>query len=376
MQTSPIAGGQSAADRALASFDVAGYAANRNEVWPPSRRGASGLSPYIRHGLLSLRRVWDHVAGGPPRDVGKFRDELLWQEYGRHLYARVGSRTGTSLRYRVAERRDGQQAWPEEAACLAESAAELRRSGWLPNQSRMWWASQWTVRAGRGWRDGEDFFFRHLLDGSRAANRLGWQWTVGALTGRPYLFTREQVRRRAPTMCAECPLSQACPVETPPDERALAPVADAMDLLRHDSDVRATAGPERADVSGAPRAVWVTAESLGLADPALAAHPDLPVVFVVDEGLLRRVRLAAVRLVFLAQTLAELAEHRDLRVYRGLPREVLPRRALAATFTPVPGWRRLAATVTPVTVHPWPWLQRPGGGRLQSFSAWRRSAAK
>ncbi len=38
-------GGQSAADAALASFDVTGYAATRNEVWPAQRRGASRLSP-------------------------------------------------------------------------------------------------------------------------------------------------------------------------------------------------------------------------------------------------------------------------------------------------------------------------------------------
>ena len=44
-------GGQTAADAALAAFDVAGYAARRNEVLPTSARGASRLSPYIRHGL-------------------------------------------------------------------------------------------------------------------------------------------------------------------------------------------------------------------------------------------------------------------------------------------------------------------------------------
>ena len=90
---SDIGGGQQAADTALAGFDVAGYARRRNEVWPESRRGASGLSPYIRHGLLTLPRVWHHVADGPEDDVAKFRDELRWQEYSRHLYARMG--TGT-----------------------------------------------------------------------------------------------------------------------------------------------------------------------------------------------------------------------------------------------------------------------------------------
>ena len=37
---SPIAGGQRAADEALAAFHVRGYSARRNEVWPVDRRGA------------------------------------------------------------------------------------------------------------------------------------------------------------------------------------------------------------------------------------------------------------------------------------------------------------------------------------------------
>src|SRR6056297_4256346 len=74
-------GTQAAADAALASLDIAGYARRRNEVLPESRRGASALSPYIRHGLLPLPRMWNQVSGGPDRDVSKFRDELLWQEF-------------------------------------------------------------------------------------------------------------------------------------------------------------------------------------------------------------------------------------------------------------------------------------------------------
>ena len=99
-----IRGGQSAADAALQAYDVSGYARRRNNVWPAVTRGSSRLSPYIRHGLLTLREVWDHVAGGPPSDVAKFRDELLWQEYARHLYARLGTASRHSFRFVVDER--------------------------------------------------------------------------------------------------------------------------------------------------------------------------------------------------------------------------------------------------------------------------------
>lgn len=366
-------GGQTAADQALAAFDVHGYASRRNEVWPTARRGSSRLSPYIRHGLITLPRAWDAVEGAPDRDRDKFRDELLWQEYARHVYARLGSATRRSLRFAVPEHDAGTaQPWTGPEPCVSSAWAELQETGWITNQQRMWLASHWTVRHGRGWRDGEDLFFRHLLDGSRAANRLGWQWTVGALTGKPYGFSRWQVEKRSPGLCRSCPLARDCPLEQwPPDDAPPSrPVIDPR--VRRDPDSASTAGPVAPEVRGSAEVVWLTAESLGDEDPAASARPGLPVVFVFDSVLLARLRLAPARLVFLAETLADLAERRELQVWRGDPVEVLAGRPVAATFAPVPGWRRRAAALDLVEVHPWPWLRRPDGGSVTSFTAWSR----
>lgn len=368
-------GGQAAADAALAAFDVAGYASRRNEVHPPSRRGASRLSPYIRHGLLPLRTVWDHVAGGPSRDVEKYRDEILWQEYARHLHARTDG-LSASLRYAVPERGGDRATWDDDVermACLGLVVAELERDGWMVNQTRMWTASHWSVRRGLGWRDGEDLLFAHLLDGSRAANRLGWQWTVGAGTGKPYGFSRWQVQKRAPGVCAGCALRSDCPVEGWPDEPTLV-AAPERTGVRRDVDPAATAGPREPLRTGPVERVWLTAESLGDDDPALAAHPDVPAVFVFDEALLARLRLSGKRLLFLAECLADLGARREVEVHRGDPVEVVGGGGAATTFAPVPGWRSRSALIRPAEVHPWPWLVRPHGGPAGSFSAWRRAA--
>ena len=381
MPTGPVAptrGGQSAADAALQAYDVSGYARRRNNVWPAATRGASRLSPYIRHGLLTLREVWDHVAGGPPGDVAKFRDELLWQEYARHLYARMGTATRDSLRFAVDERTaDGGPAsvdnpWSSSARCLDTSWSELVSSGWLTNQTRMWLASHWSVRAGLGWRDGEDLMYRHLIDGSRAANRLGWQWTVGALTGKAYGFSRWQVEKRAAGLCATCPLEQRCPITDWPHTQEREPRGVSDPRLRRDDDLVSTAGPATTQQSALPEAVWITAESLSDRDPAAAAHPDLPVVFVFDEPLLRRLQLSANRLVFLAQSVADLSTRRELHLWRGDPVAVLQGRKLATTFAPVPGWKSRAARLDVVSLHPWPWLQRPRAGSVVSYSAWNK----
>lgn len=367
-------GGETAAQQVLADFDVRGYATRRNQVWPRSARGASYLSPYIRHGLLSLPRVWAHVEGGPSRDVQKFRDELLWQEYARHLYARLGPALASPLRAAPAASQPDrpQAAWAPDMLCFTRLAEELQDFGWLPNQARMWIASHWAVHHGASWQEGEDRLYRQLIDGSRAANRLGWQWTVGTATGRAYGFSRWQVEKRAPGLCRRCERAESCPIQSAPSpepllQRTLPPE------LRHDPSPERTGGPLAPARDGTPERVWLTAESLGRDDPALAAHPGLPAVFVFDAPLLTRLRLSRRRLIFLAETLAELAAVRPLEIYRGAPEPILRSWPLAATFTPVPGWRRLSRRLDLAEIHPWPWLRRPHAASVASFSAWRKA---
>ncbi len=382
-------GGQTAADGALRAFNVRGYAARRGAVWPVEARGASGLSPWIRHGLLSLPRVWSSVTDGPPRDVEKFRSELLWQEFARHLYARVGTALARSLRFEVATHRPAEPtiAASEDMACIQRFREELHRDGWLPNPARMWLASHWSVRGGGGWRNGEDRFFQHLLDGSRAANRLGWQWTSGAQTGRVYPFERGQVERQAPGWCARCTRRARCPIEQAPVTASPAPARLPVAALGRVADEATGAGPvdvqgsrgsSKQDGSasqpgpGVVDAVWLTAESLGDADPALVAHPDRPAVFVFDMPRLEAWRLSRKRLVFLVECLSDLATRREVQLYVGDPVACLRGLGLAATWTPVPGWRRIARELDLEQVWPWPWLVPPHAGPIGSFSAWRK----
>lgn len=383
-------GGDQAAKAALADTNLAGYAHTRSLVDPVNRRGATALSPYVRHGMLPLPLLWRFARDAPFEDKQKFRDELLWQEYARHLYARLGTKTAPPLRYvnRQATTPTNTVDFTGETAtqmaCLDAARSELATDGFLVNQQRLWVASHFSVRHGYNPAIGEGLLYRQLLDGSRAANRLGWQWTAGTGTGRPYAFTRRQVERYAPAFCASCPLAANCPIETAPDEPVFMPV-DADSRLRHDPDPDATGGPQRRvarDPLRSPQAVWLTAESLSEHDPALTHHPDLPAIFVFDAPLLARLGLAPKRLIFLAESLGDLATHRDLQVWRGDVREVLTSHtgndseplALAGTFTPVPGWQKRAQPL--VELHPWHWLRRPHSGPATSFTAWRNHGEK
>ena len=363
---SPISGGQSAANQALANLDITGYAANRSEVYPEGRRGASQLSPYIRHNLLTLSQVFDAVAKAPYKDREKFRDELYWQEYARHLYARVGTRLFENLRFEAQWQAEG-DGWPVGMACVDRVVGELEETGWLVNQSRMWLASHWTVRNQRGWLHGQERMHRELIDGSRAANLLGWQWTVGAGTGKPYGFARWQVEKRAPGICASCPLSRSCPIQEFPAEIAPTPIPKDP-RLDFDLDPAATAGPEQVLERAKPSHVLMTIDSLGDADSALAANPDLPVVFVFNQSALAKLQLSARRIGFYLQTLQDLAQRRDLSVYLGDPNLFAREHPVALTYAPVPSFQKFPEVAQ---LHPYPWLIRPQSGSVRSFSSWR-----
>jgi len=363
---SSIAGGQRAADSALLNLDISGYAKNRSEVLPIQNRGASVLSPYIRHNILPLKRVWDHVAKAPYEDREKFRDELLWQEYARHLYARIGTRLFENLRFEQILDKQG-EGWPEGMACVDFAVNELNEDGWLVNQSRMWLASHWTVRNQIGWLQGQEQMYKHLLDGSRAANLLGWQWTVGAGTGKPYGFAQWQVQKRASELCMSCALKKNCPISEFPNEIEL----DALPveaLLISDPDIDATTGPMFVEEKRDPETVLLTIDSLGDADPALVANPELPVVFVFNESALRKLQLSSKRIYFYLETLQDLATRRDLTVYLGSPYDFARENSVAVTYAPVPSFAKFEKLAQ---IHPYPWLRAPHPYSVRSFSAWR-----
>lgn len=366
---SRIRGGQTAANEALEKASISGYARNRSEVLPENRRGATVLSPYIRHNFLTLQQLWKWAGSAPTSDRDKFRDELLWQEYARHLYARVGVRLFQNLRFEqtVASAGDG---WKPGMACIDFVVDELESDGWLVNQTRMWLASHWTVRNGKGWLEGQERMYQNLIDGSRAANLLGWQWTVGAGTGKPYGFARWQVEKRAPGLCKSCPLKSACPIDAFPAEQTLAK-ADFEPLLSADPTLEETRGPSSVVRTETPEYVLLTVDSLGDDDPALKAHPELPAVFVFNEAALRKLQLSSKRIFFYLESLADLAERRETKVFIGNPVEFAGEHAVAVTHAPVPSFKKFKNLAE---VHPYPWLRKPHAGPIGSYSAWVRKA--
>ncbi len=180
----------------------AAYARTRNAI----DGAVTGLSPYITHGLLSLRDVLASVDARHELDVQhKFVFELGWRDYFRHVWQHRGDGILQSLHagplpdaaYATelpADIRNGCTGVP----AIDAAVQALHATGTLHNHARMWLASYVVHLRKVHWRAGADWLYGHLLDGDLASNHLSWQWVAGTGSHKPYLFNAENVARYAP----------------------------------------------------------------------------------------------------------------------------------------------------------------------------------
>ena len=215
---SAYVGGRKAGLEALERFRVNGYADTRNKL----NGNVSRLSFYVRHGALGIREVAESVRErfGKSYDAAKFWQELGWRQFWRTLYglwgdgiyedreaAKVllGSGSEDELPAEIAEGRTG-------LVCMDETVRELVGTGYIHNHARMWFASFVVHFRKLGWRSGERFFYRHLLDGDPASNALSWQWVASTFSHRAYLFNRENIQENGgKEWCARC--TAKCPFD-------------------------------------------------------------------------------------------------------------------------------------------------------------------
>ena len=114
----------------------------------------------------------------------------------------------------------------------------------------------------------------------------------------------------------------------------------------------------------------LTIDSLGDADAAMVANPDLPAVFVFNKPALKKLQLSSRRIGFYIQTLQYLATRRELQVYLGDPYQFATENSVAVTYAPVPSFKKFTNLAQ---VHPYPWLKAPHAGSVRSFSSWRNA---
>ncbi|MFY7952816.1 MAG: cryptochrome/photolyase family protein, partial [Armatimonadaceae bacterium] len=194
----PVAAGEEAARERWDGFrqqTLGAYSVDRDF---PAVPGTTGLSPHLKFGMISVRRLLADcrdamVAANSPEasdSVRVFVSELCWRDFYHHIlhsFPRV--ETGCyqtrfdALGWENDEKlfdvwRDGCTGYPVVDAAMRQ----LKQTGWMHNRSRMIVASFLTKDLLIDWRWGERHFQKHLIDGDLAANNGGWQWAAGTGT--------------------------------------------------------------------------------------------------------------------------------------------------------------------------------------------------
>lgn len=167
-------------------FDFTGYESTRNRL---DIDGTSKLSPYIRFGVLSLRRLYRKVALQSGHDC-QFLKELAWREFWYHIKINFPEMKDLELQQKrrlipwenreeyIESFFEAKTGYPIVDAAIIQ----LKTEGWMHNRARMIVASFLTKDLLVDWRIGERFFMEHLIDYDEVVNIGNWQWnaSVGA----------------------------------------------------------------------------------------------------------------------------------------------------------------------------------------------------
>ena len=196
---SELRGGRAPAEQRLQQLNPAKYGASRNHL----EGAVTGLSPYIRHGVIQAVDVRDYALDvAAPKDAEKFIQQLAWREYWQRLYREFPDniwhdveayKTGFSaqdyaddLPEDIAEGRTG-------VACIDHFIVQLLTTGYIHNHARLYLAGYICHWRRVKWQAGARWFLTHLLDGDPASNNLSWQWAASTFSHKPYYFNLENV---------------------------------------------------------------------------------------------------------------------------------------------------------------------------------------
>jgi deoxyribodipyrimidine photo-lyase len=176
--------------QAFVAGPLKGYAARRNL---PAVAGTSRLSPHLRFGEISPRRVWamaaDRLRDDPALqdDADVLASELGWREFSYGLVHHFPDFPRASWkaefeRFPWADNEPALEAWRRGRTgypIVDAGMRELWTTGWMHNRVRMIVGSFLVKHLLTDWRAGEAWFWDTLVDADVANNAAGWQWIAG-----------------------------------------------------------------------------------------------------------------------------------------------------------------------------------------------------
>jgi len=159
---------------------IADYDLNRDF---PAKNGTSYLSPHLRFGTLSVRKL---VMLALNKNA-VFLSELIWREFFMQILFHFPSVVTNNFKskYDNINWRDNQadfKRWCEGTTgypLVDAGMRELNETGYMHNRVRMVTASFLCKHLLIDWKWGEAYFAEKLLDYELSSNNGNWQWAAG-----------------------------------------------------------------------------------------------------------------------------------------------------------------------------------------------------
>jgi len=392
----PMPGGRAAALKHLQGYDLADYGRARNYLDAPVSR----LSPYLRHGMLSIVEVRDAIRkryGSEPHRGEEFLRQLAWRDFFDKVLQWHGPGLNDDLEDakhhvpRASNLPTDIAAGNTGLPCIDGMLAELFADGTLHNHERLWFAAYLCHFRGISWKVGAQLFRQYLLDGDTASNSSSWQWVESTFAAKPYFMNKENIDKfSAGRWCRDCRVK--CPFDADYDtlQRRLFDTGTAP--LHQLGRMQANAKPEVQPLTRPSPANGVaeTSDLIWVHDRAIHDRIQVPgatVAFVFDGDVARTEPPAFHRCAFVWDGLLELFAAREpacCEVSFGMPAEELAALAEASGATtihvedhPEPNVQWTIATLRKrfdVVVHPRPVLTTYAGEPKRFSRYWEKVA--
>lgn len=158
------------------------------------------LSPYFRHGCISLPEAVEKVRTQFGQSAEKLLNEFAWREYWRTVWYAHGDAIMIDMQPPQIVLAYGDLPTDLQTAstglpCIDHFASQLLEEGYLHNHARMWLAAYTVHWRHTDWQQGAQWMHDQLLDGDYASNHLSWQWVSSTFSRKPYFFNQENLAK-------------------------------------------------------------------------------------------------------------------------------------------------------------------------------------
>ncbi|NOT15793.1 MAG: DNA photolyase [Methylotenera sp.] len=332
------AGGRRNGLNKLNSIDALAYARNRQFI----NGAVTHLSPYLRHGCISLNETFASVKARFDLHAEKLLTEFARRDYWRQVWYAKGDAIYSEIEppkvcIAYAPLTEAVLQAKTGLPCMDAFIQTLLNTGYLHHHARLWLASYIVHHLKCDWRQAADWFEARLLDGDIASNHLSWQWVASTYSSKPYFTNKDSIARfTGEKYCATC--KAKCPFD-----------GSAQHLVQHLFDK--TLIPIARQYSVPAIAVKASSGHPALAvfihDEMLSPTHDLlqqpfPKIFVFDPQIHGHWSLN--RLQFLADCINEM---HGVEVWLGDTYEVLMQRGVGQVITQDTPNKKIKAILTP-----------------------------